>query len=161
MTTTATTQPAAPRRIDPRGPQFAAALTALVLALVLVTAPGPVGIVLLGRPDRRVRDRRGPRRAALAVLPGSSARWSGPGSAPPAELEDPRPAAVRPGRRPGFAVVGLVGYLAGADPARRVATGFALVAALLNAVFGSAWAARCTCSSRIAAAGTSPPSRNA
>jgi zinc transporter ZupT len=35
-----------------------------------------------------------------------------------------------------FAVVGLVGYLSGAVVLGAVATGFALVAALLNAVFG-------------------------
>ena len=34
-------------QIDPRGPQFTAALTAVVLAVVLVVAPSPVGVVLL------------------------------------------------------------------------------------------------------------------
>ena len=32
-----------PSQIDPRGPQFTAALTSVVLALVLLTAPSPFG----------------------------------------------------------------------------------------------------------------------
>ena len=36
------------QEIDPRGPQVAAALTSIVLATVLVTAPGAVALVLLG-----------------------------------------------------------------------------------------------------------------
>ena len=48
-----------------------------------------------------------------------------------------RAAAVRPGRRPGVrGASALVGFLAGATLLGSVATGFALVAALLNAVFG-------------------------
>src|SRR5690349_19961731 len=34
-------------QIDPRGPQFTAALTAVVLAVVLLTAPSPFGTALL------------------------------------------------------------------------------------------------------------------
>src|SRR3546814_19546874 len=37
-------------QIDPRGPQFAAALTAVVLAIVLLSAPGTFGVALLGVP---------------------------------------------------------------------------------------------------------------
>src|SRR5687767_6678060 len=37
----------APSLIDPRGPQFTAALTSVVLAAVLLTAPGPLATVLL------------------------------------------------------------------------------------------------------------------
>ena len=36
-----------PTLIDPRGPRFAATLTSLVLALVLLTAPGPFATALL------------------------------------------------------------------------------------------------------------------
>ena len=35
-------------QIDPRGPQFNAMLTSVVLALTLITAPDTVGLVLLG-----------------------------------------------------------------------------------------------------------------
>ena len=37
-----------PVEIDPRGPQFNAMLTSLVLALSLIAAPSPVGVALLG-----------------------------------------------------------------------------------------------------------------
>ena len=38
---------AAPARIDPRGQQFAAALTSVVLVVVLLLAPRPLGVALL------------------------------------------------------------------------------------------------------------------
>ena len=76
------------------------------------------------------------RRPAHAVRRGCSARWSGRGSAPPADLEDPAPPRFAQAVGLAFALVGLVGLPAGADLLGPVATGFALVAALLNAVFG-------------------------
>ena len=59
-----------------------------------------------------------------------------PRLAPPAHLEDARPPRFAQGVGLVFAVAGLVGYLSGAVVLGAVATGFALVAALLNAVFG-------------------------
>ena len=53
----------------------------------------------------------------------------------PAELEDPAPPRFAQAVGLGFALVGLVGFLAGADLVGEIAVGFALVAALLNAVF--------------------------
>src|SRR6187431_2269945 len=38
----------APSLIDPRGSRFSAALTSVVLAVVLLTAPSPLATVLLG-----------------------------------------------------------------------------------------------------------------
>src|SRR6478672_1384359 len=122
------------RQTDPRGPQFTAALTALVLIVVLLTAPAPVGIVLL---------------AAQAVLFAVGAGFGvqrGPWSllfrrvirprlAPPSHLEDPTPPRFAQGVGLVFALVGLVGYLAGVPTLGAIATGFALAAALLNAVF--------------------------
>ena len=58
-----------------------------------------------------------------------------PRLSPPAELEDPAPPRFAQAVGLGFALVGLVGFLAGADLLGQVAVGFALVAALLNAVF--------------------------
>ena len=121
--------------IDPRGPQLNAALTSVVLAATLVLAPRPVGVALLAV------------QAALfgtAVLLGvqrTPAAWLfrtvvRPRLAPPAHLEDARPPRFAQGVGLVFAVVGLVGYLFGAVVLGAVATGFALVAALLNAVFG-------------------------
>ena len=58
-----------------------------------------------------------------------------PRLAPPAELEDPTPPRFAQGVGLAFTVVALVGYLSGAVLVAQVAVGFALVAALLNAVF--------------------------
>src|SRR4051794_17419513 len=85
----------AARGIDPRGPQVAAALTAVVLVAVLLLAPGPVGVALL---------------AAQAVLFGVGAvrgvqhtpyAWVfrtlvRPRLAAPAELEGPAPPPFAP-----------------------------------------------------------------
>ncbi len=54
----------------------------------------------------------------------------------PAELEDAAPPRFAQGVGLAFAVVGLAGFLAGATLVGLLATGLALVAALLNAVFG-------------------------
>ena len=55
---------------------------------------------------------------------------------PPAELEDAGPPRFAQAVGLAFSLVGLAGFLAGATLLGLVATGFALVAALLNAVFG-------------------------
>ncbi len=55
---------------------------------------------------------------------------------PPAELEDAAPPRFAQGVGLVFASVALVGFLSGATTVGLVATGFALVAALLNAVLG-------------------------
>ena len=53
MSTTTTPQhpqqasPTRPAGIDPRGPQFAAALTSIALIAVLLLAPGPAAVVVL------------------------------------------------------------------------------------------------------------------
>lgn len=121
--------------IDPRGQQFGAVLTSVVLALSLLTAPGAVGVTLL---------------AAQAVLFAAAvvlgvqripAAWLfrrlvRPRLGPPRQLEDPQPPRFAQAVGLTFAVVGLVGYLVGLPTLGLVATGLALVAALLNAVFG-------------------------
>jgi hypothetical protein len=121
--------------IDPRGPQLNAALTSVVLAATLVLAPRPAGVALLAVQAALF---------ATAVVLGvqrTPAAWLfrtvvRPRLAPPAHLEDARPPRFAQGVGLVFAVVGLVGYLSGAVVLGAVATGFALVAALLNAVFG-------------------------
>jgi hypothetical protein len=131
---TATTPLAAPAGIDPRGPRVAATLTSVVLALVLVT-PQPVATVLL---------------AVQAVVFGIGAvrgvqhtpyaavfrRVVRPRLGAPHDLEDPRPPRFAQAVGLLFAGVGLVGFVAGSAVVGLVATGLALVAALLNAVFG-------------------------
>ena len=125
---------AAPAGIDPRGPRVVATLTSVVLALVLLV-PQPAAAVLL---------------AAQAVVFGIGAfrgiqhtPYAGifktlvrPRLGPPHELEDPRPPRFAQTVGLGFSVVGLVGFLTGVTALGLVATGLALVAALLNAVFG-------------------------
>ncbi|NPC97268.1 DUF4395 domain-containing protein [Nocardioides sp. zg-DK7169] len=119
--------------VDPRGPQFTAAVTAVLLLVVLVV-PTSVATVLIAV------------QAALFAL--GAARgvqhtptawafraWVRPRLTPPADLEDARPPRFAQAVGLGFAMVALIGFLAGADLVGLVATGFALVAALLNALF--------------------------
>lgn len=129
-------QSAPPRTaIDPRGPRFTAALTAVVLAVVLVTAPSGFATALLA-----VQAGLFAVGAALGVQHTPHA-WVfrtaiRPRLTPPAELEDATPPRFAQGVGLAFALAGLVGFLAGVDLLGLIATGFALAAALLNAVFG-------------------------
>ena len=121
--------------IDPRGPQFNAMLTSVVLALALLTAPDAVGIVLLAGQAVlfAIAVALGVQRTPAAYLFKTFVR---PRLAAPTHLEDPRPPRFAQGVGLGFTVVALVGYLSGLTVLGAIATGFALVAALLNAVFG-------------------------
>lgn len=128
------TPSSAPAGIDPRGPQFAAGLTALVLAAVLLLAPHPVAVALLAAQVVlfAVGAALGVQRTPHAWLFRTLVR---PRLSPPAELEDPTPPRFAQAVGLAFAVVGLVALVAGATVVGQVAVGFALVAALLNAVF--------------------------
>jgi hypothetical protein len=132
----ATRPQAAPAtRIDPRGQQFAAAVTAVVLGTVLLLAPSPIAVGLLGLQV-----------VLFAIGAGLGVQHTPhawvfralvrPRLRPPAELEDPEPPRFAQAVGLAFAAVGLVAFLAGATLVGLVATGFALAAALLNAVFG-------------------------
>lgn len=119
--------------IDPRGPRFGAAVTSVVLAAALVLGPGP-GLPLLV--VQTVAFAAG----ALLGLRFQPYGWVfrrfvGPRLAPPAELEDERPPRFAQAVGLGFAVVALAGAIPGASVVFYVAVVFALVAALLNAVF--------------------------
>ena len=114
--------------VDPRGPRFAAALTTLVLALVLVT--GSAWLLLaqtlvfaLGVADRSPY--------GLAFR-----RLVRPRLRPPAELEDARPPRFAQVVGLAFALTGLLGYAAGSELLGVLATASALAAAFLNAGFG-------------------------
>jgi hypothetical protein len=124
-----------PVEIDPRGPQFNAMLTSLVLALSLIAAPGPVAVAQLGVQAAlfAVAVAFGVQRTPAAYLFRTFVR---PRRAAPVHLEDPAPPRFAQGVGLAFAAVGLVGYLAGAPLVGAIATGFALAAALLNAAFG-------------------------
>ena len=123
-----------PALIDSRGPQFTAALTAVVLATVLVTAPSTFATVLLGLQAAlfAVGATLGVQRTPHAWL---FRRFVRPRLSAPAELEDPAPPRFAQAVGLGFAGVGVLGLALGATTLGLVATGFALIAALLNAVF--------------------------
>ncbi|GAB2888800.1 DUF4395 domain-containing protein [Nocardioides pacificus] len=123
-----------PSQIDPRGPQFNAAVTAVVLAVVLLTAPSTFGLTLLGVQAAlfAVGAGLGVQRTPLAWVFRTAVR---PRLSPPAELEDAAPPRFAQAVGLTFALVALLGYLSGLELLGAVATGFALAAALLNAVF--------------------------
>ncbi len=120
--------------IDPRGPRLAAAVTSVVLAAVLVTAPSAFATVLLAAQTAvfAVGAGLGVRRTPYSWLFRTLVR---PRLAPPTELEDPAPPRFAQTVGLVFAGVGLVGLLTGVTSLGLVAVGAALVAALLNAVF--------------------------
>ena len=120
--------------IDPRGPQFAAALTSVVLVVALLLAPSPVGLALLAAQAVvfAVGATRGVQHTPYSWVFRTLVR---PRLSAPAELEDPAPPRFAQAVGLGFALVGLLGFAMGADVLGLVAVGFALAAALLNAVF--------------------------
>jgi hypothetical protein len=122
-------------QIDPRGPRFTAAVTSLVLATVLLLPTGPVATALLAVQTAlfAVGAVRGIQHTPLAWLFRRAIR---PRLTPPAHFEDATPPRFAQGVGLGFAVVALAGYLTGATLLGAIAVGFALAAALLNAVFG-------------------------
>ena len=121
--------------IDPRGARSSAALTAAVLAVVLLVPPAPYGIALLALQAAvfAVGALRGAQATPYAWL---FRRMVRPRLGPPREWEAPQPPQFAQAVGLGFAVVGLLGLLAGAPLLGQVAVGAAFAAALLNAVFG-------------------------
>jgi Domain of unknown function (DUF4395) len=115
--------------VDPRGPRFGAAITSVVLIITLITSAWwllalqavvfALGAVDLGRQPYGIVFR----------------RFVRPRLSPPVELEAAAPPQFAQLVGFVFAVVGVVAFLAGSILLGSIATGFALVAALLNAVF--------------------------
>jgi len=120
-------------QIDPRGPRFGAAVTSLVLAAVLVLSDVPLvaGLLLAAQSVVFALGARG--RSPYAVL---FKRFVRPRLGPPAELEDEAPPRFAQLVGLGFATAGTVSFAVGALTPALVFTGFALVAALLNASIG-------------------------
>ena len=118
-------------RLDPRGVRFAATVTTVVLAVVLLTGSGVLAAL---------------QAIVFAIPVVAGMRWSpygalyrtllAPRLGPPREREDAAP--VRFSQAVGlvFAAVAAIGYLSGATVLGIVATAFALAAAFLNAAFG-------------------------
>lgn len=120
-------------RIDPRGPRFGAAVTAVLLATAILLGPVwgliPLTVTLAAF-------------AAGAFLGVGRQPWGlvyrrlvRPRLAAPSELEDPRPPRFAQAIGLVFSVLGVIGALTGIVPLFYVAAAFALLAATLNAVF--------------------------
>ncbi|PRY00777.1 DUF4395 domain-containing protein [Allonocardiopsis opalescens] len=118
-------------QIDPRGQRFAAVLTTLVLAAVLVT--GSVWLLAAQAAVFAIAALAGPRHSPYGLLYAVALR---PRLGPPAELEDAAPPRFAQGVGLAFALAGLAGYALGAEWLALGATAAALVAAFLNAAFG-------------------------
>ena len=117
--------------IDPRGARFAAVVSTIALALVLVTGSGwllaaqtlvfAVGAAL------------GLRYAPYGMI----FRWLiRPRLGPPRELEAEPPPRFAQGVGAAFGVIGVIGYGTGVTVLGMAATAAALAAAFLNAAFG-------------------------
>ena len=117
--------------IDPRGPRFAALITTVVFALILIT-----GNVWLLAAQALV--------FAVAVVSGMGYapyglmyRWLvRPHLRPPAELEPEAPPRFAQGLGLLISLIGLAGYASGITPLGMAAAAAGLLAAFLNGVFG-------------------------
>lgn len=121
--------------IDPRGPRFAASLTTVLLAVALVTAPSTLTVALVAVQTVlfAIGAVAGVRRTPYAWVYRALVR---PRLGKPTHLEDPAPPRFAQTVGLVFAVVALTGFLTGLAVLGEVATGLALIAALLNAAFG-------------------------
>jgi len=122
---------AALREVDVRGPRFAAGVTAVVLAVALLLGSGV--LVAVQALVFAVGAFAGLRYAPYGVL---FRLLVAPRLGPVREREPEAPPRFAQVVGLLFAVVGAAGYLLGAPVLGAVATGLALVAALLNAVTG-------------------------
>jgi hypothetical protein len=116
--------------LDPRGPRFAAAVTSVVLVIVLITGSGWLALAQaivfgLGAVNMRYAPYSAVYRFAVA-----------PRLGPPAEREPAEPVRFSQAMGCVFLTVGAVGYLAGVPLLGLVATALGLAAAFLNAAFG-------------------------
>ncbi|RBY97158.1 DUF4395 domain-containing protein [Blastococcus sp. TF02-8] len=121
----------APTQIDVRAPRFAATVTAVVLAVALLAGSG--WIVAAQAAVFAVGAAAGLRRSPYGLL---FRRVVAPRLGRVRETEPEAPPRFAQVVGLLFAVVGAAGYLLGAPVVGAVATGFALVAALLNAATG-------------------------
>src|ERR671927_1959283 len=119
------------RQVDVRGPRFAAWVTSVVLAVALLTGSGV--LIAVQAAVFAVGAFAGLRYAPYGVL---FRVLVAPRLGPVREREPEAPARFAQLVGLVFAVVGAAGYLSGAPLVGAVATGLALVAALLNAATG-------------------------
>jgi hypothetical protein len=117
--------------VDPRGQRFTAAVTTVVLALVLLT--GSVWLLAVQAGVFATGALAGVTAGPYARL---FARVLRPRLGPPAEFEDARPPRFAQVVGLLFAAGGLVGFIGGWPLLAYSAVGAALAAAFLNAAFG-------------------------
>jgi dipeptide/tripeptide permease len=118
-------------QIDPRGPRFSAALTAIVLGVVLVT--GNVWLFAWQAAVFAVTAGLG-----LTYSPyGLTYRWlARPRLGPPQEMEDPAGPRFAQGVGLFVSIIGIIGYATGLTPLGMAGAALAFAAAFLNAAFG-------------------------
>jgi len=117
--------------IDPRGQRFAAAVTTVVLAVVLVT--GSVWLLAAQTAVFALGAIGGLHRSPYAVV---FRRFVRPRLAPATEFESAAPPRFAQAVGLGFGLIGTLALAAGATTVGLVAVGLALGAAFLNAAFG-------------------------
>jgi membrane associated rhomboid family serine protease len=123
--------------VDVRGPRFTAWITTAVLVLaLLVSAVSPLGAaVIVGAQTVvfAIGAARGPRQHPYGLV---FATFVAPRLGPVTEREPVPPLKFAQLVGLVFALTGVIGFAAGLPLLGLIATGFALVAALLNAAFG-------------------------
>jgi hypothetical protein len=117
--------------IDARGPRFGAAVTTVVLAVVLIT--GSAWLLAWQTLAFALGAAGGVGRSPYGLLFRTAVR---PRLGPPTEFEAPEPPRFAQAVGLVFAGLGLVGYAFGPEWLGLAATGAALAAAFLNAAFG-------------------------
>ena len=117
--------------VDPRGQRFAAAVTTVVLAAVLVT--GSAWLLAFQAVVFAIGAFAGVRRSPYALVFAKAIR---PRLGPPSHTEAPQPPRFAQAVGLVFALVGVAGLALGLSLLGLLATGLALVAAFLNAAFG-------------------------
>jgi hypothetical protein len=128
---------ASPDQVDVRGPRFAAWVTtvAIVATLIAAAVSSTAAAVILGVQAVvfAIGAARGPRHHPYGLI---FQRLVAPRLGPVTEKEPVPPLKFAQLVGFVFAVVGVVGFATGVQPLGLIATGFALVAAFLNAAFG-------------------------
>lgn len=118
-------------KIDPRGQRFSAALTAIVLAVVLIT--GSWWLLAAQTVVFAIGTIAGLRYAPYGLI----YRWLvRPRLGPPSELEAEAPPRFAQGVGMVVSLIGVVGYATGLTPLGIAGAALALAAAFLNAAFG-------------------------
>ncbi len=116
--------------IDARGPRFSAALTTVVLAIALVT--GSIWVAAFQAVVFAIGALKGPQFTPYAFIYRSFIK---PRLKSPLRIEDVRPPKFAQAIGLAFALVAVIGAVAGSSAVFSIAIGAALAAAFLNAAF--------------------------